>query len=183
MTASVVASPPRIFQRARVPTLLASNRLETVWNPHPTVMRCPTRNPQSGVVPCTTNSIPSWKIALGTSSTSLHTARSSTTCGYIQSSQIERVKCRATRPVLLPKSAVREPTSTTLSLYPLSSAWHVSAFSLSSPQPWTLECAILTLIQCHLCSQNEYVYIRQPLGFSDGTLTLCHLKRCLNGLK
>jgi hypothetical protein len=26
------------------------------------------------------------------------------------------------------------------------------------------------------------VYIRQPLGFSDGTSKVCHLKRCLNGL-
>jgi hypothetical protein len=27
------------------------------------------------------------------------------------------------------------------------------------------------------------VYIRQPLGFSDGTSKVCHLKRCLYGLK
>jgi hypothetical protein len=26
------------------------------------------------------------------------------------------------------------------------------------------------------------VYIRQPLGFSDGTSKVCHLKRCLYGL-
>jgi hypothetical protein len=27
------------------------------------------------------------------------------------------------------------------------------------------------------------VYIRQPLGLSDGTSKVCHLKRCLYGLK
>jgi hypothetical protein len=30
---------------------------------------------------------------------------------------------------------------------------------------------------------KEDVYIRQPLGFSDGTCKVCHLKRCLYGLK
>jgi hypothetical protein len=30
---------------------------------------------------------------------------------------------------------------------------------------------------------KEDVYIRQPLGFSDGTFKVCHLKRCLYGLK
>jgi hypothetical protein len=30
---------------------------------------------------------------------------------------------------------------------------------------------------------REDVYIRQPLGFSDGTSKVCHLKRCLSGLK
>jgi hypothetical protein len=30
---------------------------------------------------------------------------------------------------------------------------------------------------------KEDVYIRQPLGFSDGTSKVCHLKRCLYGLK
>jgi hypothetical protein len=29
---------------------------------------------------------------------------------------------------------------------------------------------------------KEYVYIRQPLGFADGTSKVCHLKRCLYGL-
>jgi hypothetical protein len=29
---------------------------------------------------------------------------------------------------------------------------------------------------------EEDVYIRQPLGFSDGTSKVCHLKRCLYGL-
>jgi hypothetical protein len=29
---------------------------------------------------------------------------------------------------------------------------------------------------------KEDVYIRQPLGFADGTSKLCHLKRCLYGL-
>jgi hypothetical protein len=29
---------------------------------------------------------------------------------------------------------------------------------------------------------KEDVYIRQPLGFSDGTSKVCHLKRCLYGL-
>jgi hypothetical protein len=30
---------------------------------------------------------------------------------------------------------------------------------------------------------KEDVYIRQPLGFGDGTSKVCHLKRCLYGLK
>jgi hypothetical protein len=30
---------------------------------------------------------------------------------------------------------------------------------------------------------KEDVYIRQPLGFTDGTSKVCHLKRCLYGLK
>jgi predicted protein tyrosine phosphatase len=30
---------------------------------------------------------------------------------------------------------------------------------------------------------KEDVYIRQPLDFSDGTPKVCHLKRCLNGIK
>jgi hypothetical protein len=30
---------------------------------------------------------------------------------------------------------------------------------------------------------KEDVYIRQPLGLSDGTSKVCHLKRCLYGLK
>jgi hypothetical protein len=30
---------------------------------------------------------------------------------------------------------------------------------------------------------KEDVYIRQPLGFYDGTSKVCHLKRCLYGLK
>jgi hypothetical protein len=30
---------------------------------------------------------------------------------------------------------------------------------------------------------KEYVYIRQPLGFNDGTSKVCHLKLCLYGLK
>jgi hypothetical protein len=30
---------------------------------------------------------------------------------------------------------------------------------------------------------KEDVYIRQPLGFTDGTFKVCHLKRCLYGLK
>jgi hypothetical protein len=30
---------------------------------------------------------------------------------------------------------------------------------------------------------KEGVYIRQPLGFTDGTSKMCHLKRCLYGLK
>jgi hypothetical protein len=30
---------------------------------------------------------------------------------------------------------------------------------------------------------KEGVFIRQPLGFSDGTSKVCHLHRCLNGLK
>jgi hypothetical protein len=30
---------------------------------------------------------------------------------------------------------------------------------------------------------KEEVYIRQPLGFSDGIPKVCHLKRCLCGLK
>jgi hypothetical protein len=30
---------------------------------------------------------------------------------------------------------------------------------------------------------KEDVYIRQPLGYSDGTFKVCHLKRCLYGLK
>jgi hypothetical protein len=30
---------------------------------------------------------------------------------------------------------------------------------------------------------QEDVYIRQPVGFSDGTSTVCHLKRCRYGLK
>jgi hypothetical protein len=30
---------------------------------------------------------------------------------------------------------------------------------------------------------KEDVYIHQPLGFSDGTSKVCHLKRCLYGLK
>jgi hypothetical protein len=30
---------------------------------------------------------------------------------------------------------------------------------------------------------QEDVYIRQPLGFSDGTSEMCHLKRCLYGLQ
>jgi hypothetical protein len=30
---------------------------------------------------------------------------------------------------------------------------------------------------------TEDVYIRQPLGFSDGTRKVCHLIRCLYGLK
>jgi hypothetical protein len=30
---------------------------------------------------------------------------------------------------------------------------------------------------------KEDVYIRQPLGFDDGTSKVCHLKRCLYGLK
>jgi hypothetical protein len=30
---------------------------------------------------------------------------------------------------------------------------------------------------------NEDVYIRQPLGFTDGSAKICHLKRCLYGLK
>jgi hypothetical protein len=30
---------------------------------------------------------------------------------------------------------------------------------------------------------KEGVYIRQPLGFADGTSKVCHLKRCLYGLK
>jgi hypothetical protein len=30
---------------------------------------------------------------------------------------------------------------------------------------------------------KEDVYIRQPLGFSDGMSKVCHLKRCLYGLK
>jgi hypothetical protein len=34
----------------------------------------------------------------------------------------------------------------------------------------------------HYASITEDVYIRQPLGFSDGTSKVCHLKRCLYGL-
>jgi hypothetical protein len=30
---------------------------------------------------------------------------------------------------------------------------------------------------------KEDAYIRQPLGFSDGTSKVCHLRRCLYGLK
>jgi hypothetical protein len=30
---------------------------------------------------------------------------------------------------------------------------------------------------------KEDVFIRQPLGFSDGTSKVCHLQRCLYGLK
>jgi hypothetical protein len=30
---------------------------------------------------------------------------------------------------------------------------------------------------------KEDVYIRQPLGFDDGTSNVCHLRRCLYGLK
>jgi hypothetical protein len=30
---------------------------------------------------------------------------------------------------------------------------------------------------------KEDVYIRQPLGFTDGTLKVFHLKRCFYGLK
>jgi hypothetical protein len=30
---------------------------------------------------------------------------------------------------------------------------------------------------------KEDVYIRQPLGFSDGTSKVCHLRHCLYGLK
>jgi hypothetical protein len=30
---------------------------------------------------------------------------------------------------------------------------------------------------------KEDVYIRQPLGFTDGSAKVCHLKRCLYGLK
>jgi hypothetical protein len=30
---------------------------------------------------------------------------------------------------------------------------------------------------------KEDVYIRQPLGFDDGTTNICHLRRCLYGLK
>jgi hypothetical protein len=30
---------------------------------------------------------------------------------------------------------------------------------------------------------KEDVYIRQPLGFSDGTYKVCHLRLCLYGLK
>jgi hypothetical protein len=30
---------------------------------------------------------------------------------------------------------------------------------------------------------KEDVYVRQPLGFSDGTPKVCHLQRCLYGLK
>jgi hypothetical protein len=30
---------------------------------------------------------------------------------------------------------------------------------------------------------KEDVYIRQPLGITDGTSKICHLKRCLYGLK
>jgi hypothetical protein len=29
---------------------------------------------------------------------------------------------------------------------------------------------------------NEDVYIRQPLGFSDCTMKVCHVTRCLYGL-
>jgi hypothetical protein len=30
---------------------------------------------------------------------------------------------------------------------------------------------------------KEDVYIRQPLGFDDGTTNVCHLRRCMYGLK
>jgi hypothetical protein len=30
---------------------------------------------------------------------------------------------------------------------------------------------------------KEDVYIRQSLGFTDGSAKVCHLKRCLYGLK
>jgi hypothetical protein len=30
---------------------------------------------------------------------------------------------------------------------------------------------------------KEDMYIRRPLGFSDGTSKVCHLKRCIYGLK
>jgi hypothetical protein len=30
---------------------------------------------------------------------------------------------------------------------------------------------------------KEGVYIRQPLGFADGSAKVCHLKRCMYGLK
>jgi hypothetical protein len=30
---------------------------------------------------------------------------------------------------------------------------------------------------------SEEVYIRQPLGFDDGTPSVCHLRRCLYGMK
>jgi hypothetical protein len=30
---------------------------------------------------------------------------------------------------------------------------------------------------------KEDVYIRQPLGFADGSSKMCHLKRCLDDLK
>jgi hypothetical protein len=30
---------------------------------------------------------------------------------------------------------------------------------------------------------KEDVYIRQPLGFDDGTTNVCHMRRCLYGLK
>jgi hypothetical protein len=30
---------------------------------------------------------------------------------------------------------------------------------------------------------KEDVYIKQPLGFDDGTPNVCHLRRCVYGLK
>jgi hypothetical protein len=30
---------------------------------------------------------------------------------------------------------------------------------------------------------KEDVYFRQPLGFDDGTINVCHLRRCMYGLK
>jgi hypothetical protein len=38
-------------------------------------------------------------------------------------------------------------------------------------------------IACLYAPIKELMYIRQPLGFSDGTSKVCHLKRCLYGLK
>jgi hypothetical protein len=51
--------------------------------------------------------------------------------------------------------------------------------------------ATIDLELCQLDIDNAFlyafvsddVYIRQPFGFSDGTSRVCHLKRCLYGLK
>jgi hypothetical protein len=47
-----------------------------------------------------------------------------------------------------------------------------------------LELCQLDIDTAFLYAPNkEDVYIRQPLGFSDGTSKMCHLRRCLYGLK
>jgi hypothetical protein len=50
--------------------------------------------------------------------------------------------------------------------------------------PATLSCANLTSTLRFLYTLiKEDVYIHQPLGFIDGTSKVCHLTRCLYGLK
>jgi hypothetical protein len=90
----------------------------------------------------------------------------------------------ASKPGWSPKAAANAQVSTIRKLSPGSFAWPVSDFLSPLRQHATLNSFNLISTQCSFTlSIKEDVYIRQPLGFSDCTFKVCHLKRCLYGLK